>query len=334
MSSTPTRSSGAAPLLAAAILAASGLSAGAAHASDPAAAREQLKQGWALKEAGRCSEAIPHFVESQRLDPKPKALLNLADCEDRLGDLVSAQQHSVQARDLARQDADPLLLAVAEQHLAALDKRLPRLTIVLAHDTPPDTAVSRDGTALGSVSLGVALPANPGKHVVVASVAGHADRTFEVELAEGAQQSIEVAPGDALAPPAPQVVAAPAVLTPPPSSWTARKSVALSLVVVGTAGMAVGAVFGVLAIGKNNDSNANNHCNASGCDPTGTQLRNDALTDATVSTVAFGAGVAVAAAGVVLWWTAPAQQVTSAGRLEVAPSLGPHQAGLSLAGVW
>jgi hypothetical protein len=306
-----------------------------ARADDPAAALEQLKQGYTLKEAGRCADAVPHFVESQRLAPTPKALLNLADCEDQLGDLVSAQEHSVAARDLAQQRADPLL-PMAEKNLTALEKRLPRLTIVLAHDAPAQTTASRDGTALGSVSINAALPTNPGKHVVVARAPGRADKRFEIVLAEGARETIEVGPGEALAsspPSAGGAVPLPPPASAPTSSWTPRKTLSLSLVVLGAAGVAAGSVFGILAINKNSDSKANDNCDSNGCGPTGLQLRNEALNDATASTVAFAIGAGAAAAGVILWLTAPATAPTT-GVLRVAPTLGPGQGGVSLAGAW
>jgi hypothetical protein len=73
----------------------------AAQTSEPVAARGYLRQGFALKEQGRCNEAIPYFLESIRLDRQPTALLNLADCEERIGKLGAASMHFIEARDLA-----------------------------------------------------------------------------------------------------------------------------------------------------------------------------------------------------------------------------------------
>ena len=60
-------------------------SASAQDALDPAAAREHLTQGYKLKQQGQLREALPHFVESLRLDPKLKTTINLADVEEKLG---------------------------------------------------------------------------------------------------------------------------------------------------------------------------------------------------------------------------------------------------------
>ena len=324
-----------------ALVAAVAAAARPARADDPAAALEHLKEGYALKQAGKCAEALPHFVESERLAPKPKTLLNLAECERVLSDLVASQGHALEARDQARRLGDPTLLHIAERQLADVDKRLPRLTIRLAPGAPADTTVSRDGTALGPVSLGTALPANPGKHHVVASAPGRAAGGFDVVLAEGAAQVLEVSPGELLpasqaepAPPSPAAIdAGPAAVTS--SSWSGRKTLAVTLAGVGVAGLAVGSVFGLEAISQNNASNAGGHCNASGCDGTGTTLRNQAISDATASTIAFGAGLAGVAAGVIVWLTAPsgAPRPSSAG-LVVSPMLGAGGAGMAMRGAW
>src|SRR6266478_3890052 len=99
--------------------------------SDPAAARAQLQQGYALKQLGRCEEALPHFEESVRLDRQPKALVNLADCEEKLGKLAAAQAHFVEVRDLATAQGLEPLRSVAEQHLLTLDRRMPKLIVRL-----------------------------------------------------------------------------------------------------------------------------------------------------------------------------------------------------------
>ncbi len=120
-----------------------------ARGDDSANAVDELKAGYALKQAGNCTEAIPHFLASYRADPKPKALLNLADCLAQTSDLLSARGYATQGRDLADQQHDAELTGVADDQLAAIDKRLPRLTIRIASAAPPDSKVSRDGVVSG-----------------------------------------------------------------------------------------------------------------------------------------------------------------------------------------
>jgi len=159
--------------------------------SDPVAALAQLQEGYALKQQGKCEEALPHFVESVKFDRQPKALLNLADCEEKMGRLAAALTHFVEARDLAKAHGLEPLRAVAEQHIAGLEKRMPKLRIKLAKDAAAGTRVTRDGVELGSVSLGSALPIDPGKHVILAR-GSRFERRYEISIEPGETKDIEV----------------------------------------------------------------------------------------------------------------------------------------------
>src|SRR5204863_74413 len=80
-------------------------------------APEDLTQGYKLKEPGNLREALPHLVESLRLDPKLKTTINLADCEEKLGMLVEAQSHWLMGRDRAAREGDERVKQEAEQRL-------------------------------------------------------------------------------------------------------------------------------------------------------------------------------------------------------------------------
>jgi len=164
-----------------------------AAGADPAAARAQLQQGYALKQQGKCDEAIPYFEESVRLDRQPKALLNLADCEEKLHRLAAAQSHLVETRDAARSLGLAPYEKAAQERLAALEKIIPKLRIRLARDAPPGSAVARDGVELSQVSLGTPLPIDPGKHTIVAR-SDALERSYDVTLVEGESKDLEVTP--------------------------------------------------------------------------------------------------------------------------------------------
>ena len=240
----------------------------AARAADPPDALEELKRGYALKQGGDCRAAIPHFAASHRLAPSAKALLNLADCELRVGDLAAARAHAEEGGALARRQQDAELTAVADTQLAAIDEKQPRVA-----PKPP------------------------------------------------------VAPGPSPASPPP----APPPVVPPPAAegrdGSGQRTIAYVLGGAGLAGIAAGSVFGLVAISKNGSSNADGHCDATGCDPAGKQLRQDALSAATASTVAFGVGLAALAAGVVVYLTAP-------DGVHVGPAVGASYGGLVLGGHW
>jgi hypothetical protein len=280
------------------------LAAGPAFGADSSGATDELKEGYALKQSGKCREAIPHFLASYKVDPKPKALLNLADCEAQVGELLAARGHAAEGRDLARQENDTELTGVADEQLDAIEKRLPRLTIRLAPGAVPRSIAIRDGSVLGATDLGAAVPMNPGVHHVVATAPGHAQREFDVTLAEGASAEVEVQPGLALD-------AANA------SSWHGAKSggwsensgpstrqiVTFGALGLGAAGIVVGVATGIAAGSKH--SALENECTGNNC-PTSAQGDLDGFHSLrTWSTVGYVLGLAGLAAGAVLWFTSP-----------------------------
>src|SRR4051812_16187046 len=142
-----------------------------AHAGDPAAAREQVKLGYQLAQDGKCEEAIPHFVESLKLDVKAVTLINLASCEEKTNHPADALGHWVEARARAQAEGNAGIEEEAEKRAKALEPKLPKLTVVVA-GAPADAEVVRDGVVLGGASMGVPLPVNPGVHVLVVRAAG------------------------------------------------------------------------------------------------------------------------------------------------------------------
>ncbi len=286
-----------------------------AQKRDPAGATELFERGRAAIKQQDFATACSDFGESQRLDPKVGTLLNLADCEEHLGRLVSARAHWQEAVDMARSVGDARE-AFAQKRLVALDPRVAKLTVRLAPSAPSSTVVRRDDVALGPASLGVELPVDPGDHLVVASAPGCQDATSTTRLSEGqvaqivvtldcATQAAPVTSPASKTSPAPKEEAPP----PPPSTWSTQKTLAVAALGVGVAGVAVGSVFGLMAKTALHDSNLSS--TTTGCDATnacgaqGLGSRDDAKRDATISTIAFAVGAAGLVGGAVLWLTAP-----------------------------
>lgn len=272
-----------------------------AAANDTVAAREQLKIGYRLAQEDKCEEAVPHLQESLRLDPKAITLINLADCEERVGRLADALGHWVDARTRAQAEGSKPIAEEAESRAAALEPRLPKLTVVLAPDAPKDVVVERDGTVLRAASLGVALPVNPGAHAIVVKAPGRVDWDRKITLAERESLRVEVRAGAADGARA----AAPGAPAPrseaPPSPAPARSSPSRTLAWIGfgaaVPALAVGTVTGILAAGAAGD--AARDCPGGAC--SGPKALEDAeagKTMGTISTAAFIVGAAALAVGV------------------------------------
>jgi hypothetical protein len=330
-----------------------------AHADNDPEATEELKTGYALKQAGDCRGAVAHFARSFQLDPKPKALLNLSDCEKRRGDLVAAQGHAAAGKSLARQQNEAQLVRVADEQLVEIEMRLPQLTITLAPGAPPDCEVVRDGARIEGTSLLVPVGVNPGTHTIAVRAPGYGERLFEVNLEEGARRQIEVAPGAPVftavpsPPPGPPVdPALPSALRPEPDArrpWPTGKIVAIALAGAGVVGVGVGSFYGLDAIAKKNEAlrngcSADFYCSAR---KDGLRIAQDGYSEAGFADVAFGVGAALLLGAVILWvmhtsdTPAPSGATASprlAGPRELRMGLGlwaGHEAeGVSLRGIW
>jgi hypothetical protein len=288
-----------------------------ARAGDPAAAREQVKLGYQLAQDGKCEEAIPHFVESLRLDAKAITLINLASCEEKTAKLDDALGHWVDARARALAEGNTAIVEEAEKRAKALEPRLPKLTLTLPDPKQAaDVEVVRDGVTLGAASMGVALPVNPGAHTLVVRAKDREDATQTVNIAEGESKVVRLVLG------APKKAVAAAPVTAPATEGGGTSPLVYVGFGTAVAGVAVGAITGVLAFGK--ASTAKTECpNVNDCSTAGMDAVSSGRTLGTISTIGFivgGVGAAVGVYGLV--WGKPE---TSA---SVAVSVGPMGGGL------
>ncbi len=281
-----------------------------------------MRQGYSLKQAGNCQDALPHFARSFQIEPTARAALNLSDCEQRLGDLVASQGHAAQGADLARQQKNGELAGVADEQLAAIEKRLPRLTVKLV-DGAPDCTLTRDGAALPAATVGIPIAVNPGAHVIAVNCPGRAGRSVDVLIAEGNRTETAVSPGDLLSAPPSTSSAQNAGLESSSSREprTSGRGKVMPVVVMGlgAAGLAVGLVSALEANSKHASLLEN-------CDPQGlcpATERDDISafhTLRTVSTLAYVVGGAALIGGAIWWIVAPSPHPSPAtARLWIGP---------------
>lgn len=268
-----------------------------AQAKDPAAAEALFREGRALSDAGDIAGACAKFRESDRLDPAVGTTFNIADCEERLGHLARAWTLFDEVTQ--RLPAADKRRAVAQKRAAALEPRLPKLSIRLAAGAPEGTRIVRDGVELGSASQGTPLPVDPGEHVVVVSSPGRAERSFKLIVSEREIRALEVAPGE------PVVGAASGGPAPAVSHDTASKAKSRSPVLgyvlggVGVAGLITGAVAGALVLQKKGI--VDDHCDADKrCDDEGMDASKSGKALGIVTTVGLVTGVVGLGAGAYL----------------------------------
>jgi hypothetical protein len=282
----------------------------AAQAKDPAAAEALFREGRLLSDAGDIAGACAKFRESDRLDPAVGTTFNIADCEERLGRLARAWTLFDEVAQ--RLPATDKRRTVAAQRAAALEPRLPKLSIRLAGASPSSARVVRDGVELGAASLGTPLPVDPGEHVVVVSAPGRVERAFKVIVSEREIRTLEVAAGAPSDEPSPSGEGP----TQPARVVSRGNSPTLGYVLggIGVAGFVTGAVAGVLVLQKK--STVEEHCDTNKrCDDEGLDAAKSGRTLGLVTTIGLVTGVVGVGAGTYLIVSAGSRQDAAAASL-------------------
>lgn len=313
-----------------------------ALAGNEAAAETLFLEAKRLAGEGKFAEACPKFAESNRLDRGAGTLLHLGDCYEKNHQLASAwatyRDAASAAQGLNRADWEK----IASARAAALEPKLAKLTIRVVE--PADKIeVSRDGAPTSPASWGVAIPVDVGTHTVQATAPGRTAFSTSIAIKNDGDLGEVVVPklppqsaGNASSPLSPAGATAEA----PGSS---QRTIGFVVGGVGVVGLVGGAITGLIAIGKNNDSNKV-------CPNDGACASRDAVDAAdgarkfgTISTIAFIVGGVGTALGAVLVLTAPSSssepasatpKPATARTLRFVPSAGGQSAGMSVQGVF
>jgi len=305
--------------LASAVAVATALAAGGASADDRAIAEQAFQQGRELMAAGDVAAACPKFAAAAKLSQTAGVRLNLADCYARLGKTASAWAKADEALAIAERAVDVAATDLARSRLADLKPQLSYLTIAVAKAVVRGTEIVLDGDAIPDGLWGTALPVDPGEHEVV--VKAPARRPWSM-------RTIVRGPGSRTTVSVPAQVGEPSTGSPA----GAIQILAIGSGVFGLAGLGVGTGFGLDASSKKSQyqrHQVNGRCVDEQC----VTISQQAVSSATISTVGFAAGGALAATAVFLWLAIPARDAE--GRAAgLAPMLGPQTAGLRLSGSW
>jgi hypothetical protein len=161
-----------------------------------AKARELFQEGIALAAGNNCSGAIAKYKEVARLvRMTPQVAFNIAECEERLGKLVSAignfrlaqsQLEDPKARAKAKDVA-----AQVDARIASLEDRIPKLTVKRGKGAETAT-LTLDGTELGSTQIGSEMTVDPGPHELVARIGDKEASKKTFTIAEKETQEVEI----------------------------------------------------------------------------------------------------------------------------------------------
>lgn len=329
---------------------------GAAEAK--ATAEVLFHEGRALLGQNKLAEACPKLKESLRLDTGLGTMLYLAECWERSGRTASAWAQFREAQAVASRTRDPRE-KMARARADKLEPKLARIAVVVpAGADLPDLVITRDGAPLGRASWGIDAPVDSGKHVLRAVAPGHLPWEATVDVTEpGARERVVVPPladepkasvavvprtdaGEANVSRSAAAAAGTAARAPDASAargLPTPRILALGVAGVGVIGVGLGAFFGLRASSTLGDADA--RCDDRFCTADGLSLRDEAKSQAMVSTIAFAAGGVALAGAAALWFTAststsaprarPGASRFGAPRVAVVPGL--REGGASIA---
>ena len=250
----------------------------AARADDhPIISAETLfREGRHAADLGNFAVACEKFEASHRLEPAPGTLLNLADCEETRGQLTRAWRDFLALADALPENDERKTVAL--ERARNLERTMPRLRVRLAHTS--DTArVYRDGVELGEMTLGVALPVDPGRHFVIVREGGYREQGYTVYVRRGEERDLQVEHGVEATDP--------------------KRPLAFTLGGVGVGSLVAGTVTGVFALTNLSASNAqcpNGVCSS----PKGVAAHQQAHDFAVASDVLLGVGAALVVTSIML----------------------------------
>lgn len=308
-----------------------GLAAGPARADETSKGKAIALFDEGLKDmkAGNYAKACKAFEASYRLLPDTGTRGSLARCYTQLGKTATAW---TLWRELADTAPSAELRSDAAVQAKKLEPRLARYTVKVARPAP-GLAVTVAGQPI-DLSIDVPAPIDPGTYPVEATAPGRVSWKGKLTAAEG--ESAEVAvpalaeAESAAGPGAGDGAAKPAGGGNP---GRGRRVLGLALVGIGVGGLAAGGAFGVIARSRNEDAREICKGTIDRCDPTkvkDAQVKvDDARSAAKISTIAFIAGGAVAATGLVLYITAPKGERSA---VSVAPFSDGAATGLAISG--
>ncbi|HNN94651.1 MAG TPA: tetratricopeptide repeat protein [Pseudomonadota bacterium] len=149
--------------------------------------------------AGRYEKALAAFEASLELEPSPNTRFRMAQCQLLLGKVASAYLSFRRAAEEAagrlkatNEKRFELTRKAAIIEAAAIEAKVPRLTVAVPAQVPDGYSVSIDDVPLPRAAWGVAIEIDPGSHRVAAE--GPRLRRYQssIELRAGGQQRVDL----------------------------------------------------------------------------------------------------------------------------------------------
>jgi hypothetical protein len=257
-------------------------------------ARTQFHRALELEQAGNWAGGLRLFREVGEIKMTPQVRFHIALCEENLGKLVAA----LGGYELALADADVVggtFKEEVQENIDQLRGRIPKLVIERGEGAEA-AKIELDGIELGSSSIGVEVPVDPGPHQVDASAKGYEDFTEAISVEETAVSTLVVEMKRV-----PKEKAATSAGGPVDSGAAKKELKPLPIALVAGGGVAMAAGGVLLLLAQIQFSDIQSQC--TGDEPCEKSLEgpyNQAKTKQAVGFTVLGVGAVSAGAGVYL----------------------------------
>jgi hypothetical protein len=260
------------------------------------AARELAMSGAEAFDKQDYATALDRFQRAEALYKVPSIAVMIARCLARVGRVVeSVDKYEETLRmplDASAPEAFQRAVADATAEVEAVRSRVARLELRPPAELPADLEVTIDDRLLPKALWGMPTPVNPGMHHVAARAPGRKPYSYDVSLAEGTHQAIDIAlPVEKRDQPEP--MAAEAHRAAKPGSGKSAV-LPIALLAGGGAALVVGTVTGIAAL--SHKSTLDGECNP-GCPASMASNLDTFRLTRTLSYVGFGVGLAAVGAG-------------------------------------
>jgi hypothetical protein len=301
------------------------VAAGIAHAQgNPTAADDAFKQGRELFKDNKFDEACVQFERSQQLDPAMGTLFNIGQCSERIGKLARA---AAAYREVIAKDTNEQRKASSAERLKAITPRVPRLYIKVEPPPPGIVVELQDKTGVRGVEANKPIEVDFGDYSVTVRARGYTEFMSRIKVHQEAKTTTVVA---LLKPGASNSESIGVAKPQPEAPRSKRKLYGIGAMATGGGVIAGSVVVGVLARSRWNE--AKDVCGGTTCTTQAdvdraNELGDQARSKATLSTVLFLGGAAVAGVGAYLYFTAPADT-------KITATASESGAGVTLSGVF
>lgn len=304
--------------------------AGQPSAKDAPIAQALFNAARTLMDADRFAEACPKLAESQRLDPASGTLLNLAVCHEKEGKTASAWAEYNDLLATREKEGSSERQRIAAERIRELEPRLARITILLSdQDLVGDSVIALDTVQIRRAAVGVAMPVDPGPHLVEVSAPGKERWSLALEPLEAGTSRLVRAPALMNAP-ANRPTVRPSVVQPETfeRSPNRRRRAAYVSGAVGLAALAISGYLGYLA--KTEWDRRNDRCLPDCSNTSAIDAGNRAATLAHVADATVAFAVIGGVIGAYLFVTSAAPSGTPPGGPPAGPALAITGAGMAI----